>query len=135
LISLQFASAFFLFVKLLMKTMACERIAVNMTEDIIRETFSPDARVRRRAVRDLCPCHVQRDVEEIWQRLLSMTQDPDDDVRYAVMHTLCDGSPASREAQVVSALESMYNDPYEKLRRKVRHAVMSYRRTGKWNVL
>jgi hypothetical protein len=114
---------------------ACRVIAVNETEDIITETFSVDARTRRRAVRDLCPCHVQRDVEEIWRRLLQMVNDPDDLVRYAVMHTLCDGSPASREADIIAALEGMYNDPSEKLRRKVRHAVMSYRKTGKWNIL
>jgi hypothetical protein len=51
------------------------------------------------------------------------------------MHTLCDGSPASREADIIAALEGMYNDPSEKLRRKVRQAVMSYRKTGKWNIL
>lgn len=103
--------------------------------ELLSATRSERAILRRRAVREMCPCKVKHDIDAVWTRLLEMVHDPDEDVRYAVMHTLCDGSPKAREADVVAALESLYNDPSEKLRRKVRHAVTSYRRGGSWNIL
>jgi hypothetical protein len=89
---------------------------------------------RKLYLRELCPCHVKRDVEIVWDRILEMTnvrrralltssicddelslfaphthththtQDPDPAVRYQVMHNLCDGSPATRELDVIVAL-------------------------------
>ncbi|HZG67418.1 MAG TPA: HEAT repeat domain-containing protein [Herpetosiphonaceae bacterium] len=83
----------------------------------------------------LCPCHVQADIEQVWDRLIAMVHDPEAKVRSSVLHALCDGSPRVRESEIVRAIESMYHDPDPKLRRHVRHVLASYRRTGKINIL
>jgi vesicle coat complex subunit len=78
---------------------------------------------------------VRKEVDQLWERVLEMTGDPDDQVRYQVLHTLCDGSPRAREEQVIDALRSMRNDKCDKVRRQVRRALVSYDKTGKWNIL
>jgi hypothetical protein len=103
--------------------------------DFIELTRDPDPRIRKRALRKLCPCKLKSDIEQVWDRVFEMYTDSDEDVRYQVMHTLCDGSPKDREIQVITTLELMWNDPEEKIRRKVRKALNSYRRCGKWNIL
>src|SRR4030081_152000 len=62
-----------------------------------------DPNGRRVAVKNLCPCHVQRNVPDIWQRLIELSADRDPGVRLNVLHNLTDGSPAelAREGQVV----------------------------------
>lgn len=101
----------------------------------LRQTEDPDAALRNEAVLALCPCHVQSNIERVWDRLLMMVTDPDAKVRGTVLHTLCDGSPREREAAVVQALEQMYNDADPKLRRRVRQVLAVYRRKGKINIL
>ena len=88
-----------------------------------------------RPVQQLCPCHVQTNIPEVWDRLLEMTNDPDPKVRGTILHTLADGSPRERETQIVQAIEGMYHDPDPKLRRRVRRLLAQYRRTGNINVL
>jgi hypothetical protein len=104
-------------------------------EEFIRLTHDKDARIRKKALRELCPCHVKRDVPEVWARILEMISDPDANVRYQVMHNLCDGSPAEREDEVIEALQTLHNDPDKYIRRRVHQVLTSYRKTGKWNIL
>jgi len=101
----------------------------------IAATRSSDPRVRKLALKNMCPCRVLKDVDVIWDRVLEMTVDEDVGVRYQTVHSLCDGSPRSREEQIVAALRGMRNDSDEKIRRAVRRALCSYERTGRWNVL
>lgn len=111
------------------------RTDLDAIDDLLAQTCDPDPSVRNEAARHLCPCHVQTNISEVWDRLLEMTDDPDPKVRGTVLHTLADGSPREREAEIVAAIEGMYQDPDPKLRRRVRKLLAQYRQTGKINVL
>ena len=112
-----------------------ERTHCDDIDHLLSLTEDPDAEVRNEAVRALCPCHVQSNIPQVWDRLLVMVEDPDARVRGTILHTLADGSPRSREAEVVQAIEKMYNDPDLKLRRHVRKLLAQYRSKGNINVL
>lgn len=111
----------------------------NTKQDQINEyltkTYDTNPSIRSKVVRELCPCKVQKDIDEFWSRLFEMVTDPDATVRYNVVHTLCDGSPKEKESDIINALEKLWNDPDENIRRNVRKALGEYRRTGNWNVL
>ena len=111
-----------------------EDVCVSLDE-FMKATHDPSAKVRRLALRELCPCHIKHDVKEFWDRIIEMTTDEDAEVRYQVLHNLCDGSPASREDDVIAALETLHNDKDAKVRRQVHRVLTSYRKTGKWNIL
>src|SRR5205085_2247670 len=92
---------------------------------------------RRRtwAVRPLCPCHLKRNDDQIWNRLIAMATDDDPQVRSTVPCGLCDGTPRSHEQEVIAALERMQHDTDVGVRRRVRKVPTQYRRTGTVNVL
>ena len=46
---------------------------------------------RLAAAENLCPCHVRRRIDDVWQALYRMMEDPDPLVRRAAWHTLEDG--------------------------------------------
>ena len=52
---------------------------------------SPDPADREHAASFLCPCHVRRRIEEVWNALFRMMEDEDVRVRRAAWHTLEDG--------------------------------------------
>eukprot|EP01112_Ceratiomyxa_fruticulosa_P010993 TRINITY_DN2946_c0_g1_i1.p1 TRINITY_DN2946_c0_g1~~TRINITY_DN2946_c0_g1_i1.p1 ORF type:complete len:208 (-),score=21.33 TRINITY_DN2946_c0_g1_i1:125-748(-) len=104
-------------------------------DDTIEGTYDENPLVRKAYLRDMCPCHVKRDVDRLWNRIMSMYNDPDPRVRYQVLHNLCDGSPTWREDDIIQTLESMHNDTDKKVRRQVHRVLTNYRRTGKWNIL
>ncbi len=52
---------------------------------------SDDPVDRFEAASNLCPCHVRRRIDEVWQALFTMMEDPDPSVRGAAWHTLEDG--------------------------------------------
>jgi HEAT repeat protein len=112
-----------------------QRLQPDEIDDLLKLTTDEDAAVRCKAAQALCPCHVQANHDEIWDRLLMMVDDPDPRVRSTILHTLGDGSPRSRETDVVQAFERMYHDPDPKIRKRVRGWLAQYRRTGKVNVL
>lgn len=103
--------------------------------EILDQTRDGDARVRARAVRELCPCQVKVNEAEAWDRILEMCTDPDAKVRSLVFHVLCDGSPREREPEIVMALDEMAHDADPRLRRRVRRLAAHYRHTGRLNVL
>jgi hypothetical protein len=98
-------------------------------------THHPDPVTRKKVLRELCPCHVKRDVKEFWDRIFEMIKDPDPAVRYQVLHNLCDGSPKAREDNVIKAIEEMQSDEDKYIKRRVNQVLTSYRKTGKWNIL
>ena len=104
-------------------------------DDWLELSRDAEARVRRRALQRLCPCHVKANVERVWQRVLELVDDPDVAVRRSAVHILCDGSPDDIRAAVVAALESLYHDPDARLRRQVRKLLAHHRRTGRINIL
>jgi HEAT repeat protein len=111
------------------------RLEPTAVEQFLALTHDDDPALRCEAARALCPCHVQADIDRVWDRLIEMARDPDPKVRASVLHALCDGSPHAREAEVVQAIESMYHDPDLRLRRHVRRVLATYRRLGKINIL
>jgi len=104
-------------------------------DELIRATQSSNPTVRKKALREFCPCHVKKDIDVIWDRILEMYTDSDENVREQVVHSLCDGSPKHLEQAVVDTLEKLWNDPSDKVKKKVRRALNEYRRNGNWNIL
>jgi HEAT repeat protein len=102
---------------------------------LIDRTRDDDPRIRRTALRELCPCDLKRNLDPAWDRVLEMVEDPDASVRSIVLHTLCDGSPEGRLAEVVNALEKLAQDPDRRLRRRARDILAKHRRTGRVNFL
>jgi hypothetical protein len=94
-----------------------------------------DAKVRLRVLRDLCPCHVRRNVPDIWNRVLHLVHDDDVRVRSAVLHLIADGSPTDRAEEMAWAVGTMVNDADLKLRRRARRVLAAFRRDGSVNVL
>ncbi|KAH3809748.1 hypothetical protein DPMN_138126 [Dreissena polymorpha] len=111
----------------------CEKTTI--IETIIALTKHCSARVRQRALKEMCPCRVKEDLTEFWERVLEMVNDESPTVRFQVLHTLCDGSPSHMEDKVADALDIFNNDSDQKLRRKAHQVLSGYRRTGKWNVM
>ena len=58
---------------------------------LIALSRSSDPEERQTAARFLCPCHIRRRREDVWQALYRMLEDPDRGVRKAAWHTLEDG--------------------------------------------
>ena len=104
-------------------------------EEVIARSRDPDPRIRRAAVRELCPCDVKRDLEDAWARIFEMVGDPDPSVRRLVLHTLCDGSPRAREREVLASVEQLARDPDRSVHRLARKVLAEHRRTGRINVL
>jgi hypothetical protein len=68
-------------------------LRVNSTEveQLLVMSCSSDPAERAIAAQFLCPCHVRRRIDEVWQALYRMMEDPDVRVRRAAWHTLEDG--------------------------------------------
>lgn len=99
--------------------------------EILTRSYDPDPRVRRQAVRDLCPCQVKRKDLEAWTRVFELTRDPEIVVRKNAFHGIIDGLPAELTDEAAAVLEAMRDDPEPKLRRQVRNVLSRYRRTGR----
>jgi hypothetical protein len=101
---------------------------------LIQLSANPDPKVRRLGVKNLCPCHIQRQHDTVWQRLLELADDPDPGVRQDVLHALTDGSPASMAKQVRETVARLCRDPDRKVRRYARYLQARQLRLGKVNV-
>jgi hypothetical protein len=112
-----------------------ERRTREQTEAFLELSYDADPRVRQVAIRNLCPCHVQGDVEPVWDRLLELADDSDDGVKHDVLHTLVDGSPRRLRNEVVEVLERFAKDRTIKRSRRqfVQAALRSYHRTGQFD--
>jgi hypothetical protein len=106
----------------------------SRVEALLEQSREANPNRRRAAVRELCPCDVRANRDDVWNRIFDLASDDDVGVRRLVFHALIDGSPREREAQVVETAEAMANDPSPKLRRQARKLVAEYRRTGRVNI-
>ena len=59
---------------------------------------SKDPEDRLETADNLCPCHVRRQIDEVWDTLYRLREDPDLQVRKAAFHTLRDGGDPSDPA-------------------------------------
>ncbi len=80
-------------------------------DELLVLSLDRDPQVRRVAVKNLCPCHVGRNVEQVWARLLELAGDRDSGVRLDVLHDLTDGSPPELAEHVIAAVERFMGDP------------------------
>jgi hypothetical protein len=112
-----------------------EHVTRDEIDGALALTYDENPYIRGRAVKRLCPCHVQANEARIWGRVIELANDPDPYVRAQVLHALGDGSPRAREAEVVATVERMRDDPDAHLRRRVRKLLAEYRRTGRINTL
>ena len=87
-------------------------------EELIEFSKHENKKVKLAAIREMCPCHVQRDVPEFWERIFELAEDEDEDIRYQILHNMCDGSPPDYEDKVVECLEIFNRDSVLKIRRK-----------------
>ena len=58
---------------------------------LVEMSESDDPKDRLVAAKNLCPCHVRRRIDEVWDALYRMMEDPEVEVRRAAYHTLEDG--------------------------------------------
>ena len=59
--------------------------------ELLEKAYSSDAEERCEAAENLCPCHVRKRIDAVWDALYKMLEDPDVKVRRAAWHTLEDG--------------------------------------------
>ncbi|EWS72678.1 hypothetical protein TTHERM_000729209 (macronuclear) [Tetrahymena thermophila SB210] len=104
-------------------------------DEILKYTNYQDNDIRLKAVSELCPCKVQEDNKEFWDRVFQMVDDPDAKIRARILHIICDGSPDRLELQVAEALERFNRDTDRDIKRQAHKVLASYTRTGKWNIL
>ena len=111
---------------------------VDETEDIdtiVELSRHEDENLRFKAVKQLCPCKVQKDIPEFWKRVFEMVDDPSARIRMQILHIMCDGSPEHVEANIKVALEKFNQDEDPDIRRRAHKVLVSFNRDGYWNIL
>ena len=68
-----------------------DRLRGDEIEHYLSMAYSEDAGDRLCAMEHLCPCHVRRRIDAVWEALYRGLQDPNIEVRKAAWHTLEDG--------------------------------------------
>ena len=68
-----------------------KRIGRQELQELLELSRSHDPKDRAHAAEFMCPCHVRKRVEEVWEALYRMLEDEDRAVRRAAWHTLEDG--------------------------------------------
>src|SRR4051794_3393705 len=67
------------------------RVGRDQIEELLQQSRSEEPEERLVAAQFLCPCHVRRRLEPVWDALYRLLEDPDVRVRRAAWHTLEDG--------------------------------------------
>jgi hypothetical protein len=103
-------------------------------DELLGLTLDCDPKTRRVVVKNLCPCHVRRDIDDVWRRLLEMADDPDAGVRIDVLSALTDASPPKWSAKVLEVMAARRHDGDRKVRRYVNYLSKRQRRLGRVKV-
>jgi transcriptional regulator len=104
-------------------------------DEILKYTHSEDDDIRLEACKQLCPCKVLQDIDVFWDRVFEMANDTDVRIRKRVLHIICDGSPERVVDRVYEALGRFNYDPDSDIRRTAHKVMVTYEKTGKWNIL
>ena len=67
------------------------RAGREQIQELLEQSHSEDPAERLVAAQYLCPCHVRRRIDAVWEALYRLLEDPDVRVRRAAWHTLEDG--------------------------------------------
>lgn len=102
---------------------------------IMELTYDPDESVRHDAVAQLCPCHVNDNIGDVWNRIFQLVEDESDLVRSRILHIVCDGSPKEYEDNVITILKIFERDSNKVINAKAKKILRHYKSTGKWNIL
>ncbi len=86
-------------------------------EALLVAATSEDAAERCYAAQQLCPCHVRRRLDAVWQALYRMMEDPDVAVRRAAWHTLEDGGRPNDPAFLPILARTLANETDDQVRR------------------
>jgi hypothetical protein len=68
-----------------------QRVSCDDIEVLLEYAKSSNVEERRKAAELLCPCHVRRRLEPVWEALYRLLEDKDERVQRAAWHTLDDG--------------------------------------------
>lgn len=80
---------------------------------------SKDPEDRLEAADNLCPCHVRRRIDEVWEALYRLPEDSEVKVRKAAFHTLQDGGDPSDPALAPILERASRNETDRKLKRTI----------------
>jgi HEAT repeat protein len=88
------------------------RAGREQVEELLQKSRSDDPAERCEAAENLCPCHVRKRIEPVWEALYRMLEDPDVRVRRAAWHTLEDGGRPDDPAldAIVTRVEAKETD-------------------------
>jgi hypothetical protein len=67
------------------------RVGREQIEEMLEQSTSKEPAERLEAAKWLCPCHVRRRLDEVWEALYRLLEDDDVRVRRQAWHTLEDG--------------------------------------------
>ena len=111
---------------------------IQKTEDmfeLIELSKAPNTEVRLKAIQQMCPCRVDGDVPEFWERLFEMTKDEDSRIRFQVMHNMCDGSSRKYENRIMECIEDLRTDKDAHVRTWANKVHFNYQKHEKWNIM
>ena len=58
--------------------------------EYLQRTHDPDPRKRKKALKDLCPCHVRADIPQLWDRIFEMLSDEEGKIDvHVITRSLC----------------------------------------------
>jgi HEAT repeat protein len=90
-------------------------------QELLEQSRSGDAEERLVAAQFLCPCHVRRRIEPVWEALYRLLEDPDVRVRRAAWHTLEDGGRPDDPALDVILERALKNETDPQVLRFAQH--------------
>ena len=105
-----------------------DRLRGDKIDFYLSMAYSDAPEDREAAMENLCPCHVRRRIDAVWEALYRGLQDPDIKVRRAAWHTLDDGGrPNDPQLQpILEKIAKKETDP--KLRQRALDLIQSARR-------
>jgi HEAT repeat protein len=100
-----------------------ERVTGEMIWQLVDQSSSSDPMVRLEAAENLCPCHVRRRIDEVWEALYRLLEDSDSRVRRAAFHTLYDGGSLDDPGLDDIFKRMLETETHPKLRRQLESEV------------